>query len=256
MTWARFDDQMYQHPKLLAAGAVAELIQYRAIQYCSRFLTDGFIPAGAVSQLLCGLEHLGFTTSTGGRDVLDVDWPAELVLHGLWERRRGGYFVHDFLDYNRTKHVVMAERHAKSVAGRNGARATNARRWRSADAAAGAAGHAASRADTSADAQPMEAPSLPLPVLQELQNSALSTRGETPLPRARRNPRAEPKPAHAPIPNSTRSAPDPRPIADLIDGAIAKHTHHAIERVAALKRAEGKLPSVAKTPDDDDNVPF
>jgi hypothetical protein len=125
MAWARIDDSMMLHPKIVAAGPIAELIQYRALQYCNRFLTDGFVPAGAVPSLLTGLE--AFT--------LGRDWPAEMVRTRLWSVRRGGYLVHDFLDYNRSKADVIAERDRKRKGGIKGAKRTNSRRWRSGYAA-------------------------------------------------------------------------------------------------------------------------
>lgn len=58
-------------------------------------------------------------------------------------------------------------------------------------------------------------------------------------------PPAQTRSAHAP--KSDRTAPDPTSLSTLIDGAIEKHSLQATDRVAALKRAEGKLPPVAPT---------
>src|SRR5262245_14644743 len=121
MVWARIDDTMKDHPKIVAAGPLAELIQYRALQYCNRYLTDGFVPYAAVAALLVGLEAF----------APHEDWPATMVRAKLWKPRRGGYFVHDFLDYNRSKADVLAERNRKSKGGVKGAKRTNSRRWRS-----------------------------------------------------------------------------------------------------------------------------
>lgn len=142
MTWAKIDDNMQNHPKVVAAGAIAELLQYRAIQYCCRYLTDGVLPAAAVPSLLTGLEHVGILTGgvrgmiEVGRGCPDIDWPAHMVAHGLWHRRKASYIVHDFLAYNREKSEVISERNARRSAGAKGAKVTNSKRWKAANAAA------------------------------------------------------------------------------------------------------------------------
>lgn len=187
MTWARIDDQMQHHPKIQAAGAIAELIQYRAIQYCCRYLTDGFLPANAVSSLLTGLEHVSLAEGgvpgmfEVGRDCDEIDWPEVMVDAGLWHRRKGGYLVHDFLDYNPKKTDVISVRDARRRAGASGAKVTNSRRWPSASDA--------THADTSADAVPTDPSSAkrrPLPLPLETKTKAPGTTpGVTTPPRAR-----------------------------------------------------------------------
>lgn len=172
MTWAKIDDQMQHHPKIMAAGPIAELLQYRAIQYCCRYLTDGFLPVKAVASLLTGLDGIGLYPSrqqregymaVQGHDADELDWPSIMVAHGLWESRKNGFHVHDFLEYNRSKSDVLAEREAKRSAGVKGAQSTNTRRWRSAQAPASAAASAAARADPSAGGPGDGTPSLPSP---------------------------------------------------------------------------------------------
>ncbi len=142
MTWVKIDDNMQHHPKIVAAGAIAELLQYRAIQYCGRYLTDGFVPIEAIPALLTGLEHVGLAEGGVpgmfeiGRDCHEIDWPASMVDAGLWHARRNGYLVHDFLSYNRSRAQVSAERNLKSKAGRKGAFTTNSKRYGSAEDAA------------------------------------------------------------------------------------------------------------------------
>jgi len=139
MAWARIEDCMKDHPKILAAGPLLELIQYRALQYANRFLTDGFVPFAALPALAVGLEALG----------LPVDWPAAMVRARLWSGRRGGFVVHDFLEWNLSRNEVLAARKQKSKAGKKGASVTNSRRSTS----AGAASHAEAP-DASSDAAP------------------------------------------------------------------------------------------------------
>lgn len=117
MTWARLDDNFPQHPKVVTAGAICELIQVRAICYSCRYLTDGFIPTGALSALATGLEQI----LNAPIDVL----PEHMVLSGLWKARRDGWIIHDFLKYNPSRAQVHKERERKSEGGKRGANA----RW-------------------------------------------------------------------------------------------------------------------------------
>lgn len=118
MSWAKIDDQFPHHPKIVTAGPIAELLHVRAICYCCRYLTDGFLPSGAVSSILTGLEHVGLTTGgvpgmfEVGSAADDIDWTVHMVEHGLWHPCKGGYQVHDFLEYNPTKQQVTAAREA------------------------------------------------------------------------------------------------------------------------------------------------
>ena len=98
MVWARFDDQYPDHPKVIEAGPLAAWLNVCAICYASRYLTDGFIPAGQI------------------RKLADLDNPMRLVEKlvevGLWERSEGGFRVHDYLEYNPSREKVLAEREA------------------------------------------------------------------------------------------------------------------------------------------------
>ena len=111
MSWVRLDDVFPECKKLLArpdanlrveasVALVLTALHVRAICYCSRNLTDGLLPAGAVPGILVGTEGEG--------------WPERMVEAGLWEVREGyaarmgsasfrGFFVHDYLDYNPSK---------------------------------------------------------------------------------------------------------------------------------------------------------
>lgn len=96
MTWAKLDDQMPDHPKVVEAGPLASWLNICGICYCSRYLTDGFIPAGQI------------------RRLADVDnalaLAQRLVEVGMWEVAEGGYRVHDYLTYNPSAESVRRER--------------------------------------------------------------------------------------------------------------------------------------------------
>lgn len=96
MPWTKIDDQFYDHPKVIAAGPLGVALFVCSLSYCARHLTDGFI------------------TATQAKRLIDVGDPlevaAQLVAVGLWERRDGGYQVHDYLDYNPSAVQVKAQR--------------------------------------------------------------------------------------------------------------------------------------------------
>lgn len=95
MTWARLDDSIVDHPKVLETPLAALGLFTLGLAYAARHLTDGRLSAAAVRQLARGDESL----------------PAALVRSGLWEAERGAetaetghepvaFRIHDFLDYN------------------------------------------------------------------------------------------------------------------------------------------------------------
>lgn len=113
MAWLRVDDGMADHPKILTAGPLALTLQIRAMCYTSRHETDGFLPDSVIASLTAGLEAPAQAPA----------WPDAMVNTGLWERRDGGFFVHDFLDYNPSKVERQRIRRIKQRAGKLGGKA-------------------------------------------------------------------------------------------------------------------------------------
>lgn len=124
MTWVKISDDFAEHPKIVAAGPLAMAMQVAALCYCSRYLTDGFIPEPAARTLIDWhvdvtdtmpeghkiLSEIAVTNSHESRAV-DADLVIDmLVREGIWERADGGYMIHDYLDYNPSKSEVLAER--------------------------------------------------------------------------------------------------------------------------------------------------
>lgn len=106
MAWVKIDDQFTDHPKVVAVGPVAGWLYLCGLTYCSRFLTDGHIPAAQVRRLA---------------DVKNPDrLAAALVEAGLWESCDGGYRVHDYLDYNPSRERVLQTRAVRADAGSRG----------------------------------------------------------------------------------------------------------------------------------------
>jgi len=126
MTWARLDDQFYNHPKVAKLGDMllpAVGLHALALCYCNAYLTDGFIPKDQIPRLTGDVTLLlpGGTPWVLVNDLLDA---------GLWEKAEGGYQIHDFLDYNPSRVEVLKEREARHeirVAGGR-ARAASAKR--------------------------------------------------------------------------------------------------------------------------------
>lgn len=92
MPWFRLDDSFHSHPKVISAGNEAVGLFVRCGTYAAEHLTDGFLPKDVV--LLYGSGALA-EKLTGAK---------------LWHRTRGGWTIHDYLDYNPSKEAVENER--------------------------------------------------------------------------------------------------------------------------------------------------
>lgn len=95
-TWVKLLDNFTEHPKVVEAGEDAAWVYVCGLLYCSRQLSDGFIPTGAVRIL------------TGRRNALALI--SVLVDVGLWEKAPGGWQVHDYEEHQRTRAEVEAIR--------------------------------------------------------------------------------------------------------------------------------------------------
>lgn len=109
--WFKVDDSFFSNPKtaMLSDGATA--LWLRSGSWSAQQLTDGFIPARMVPMFR-------------GSD----DSVRELCEVGLWERddERGGYWFHDWSDYQPDGEEVDALRRKRSEAGKRGANS----RWK------------------------------------------------------------------------------------------------------------------------------
>jgi len=90
---ARLDTGWHAHPKILRLSPVGMALHAWSISYCDYTRSDGFIPLGAwPTKLQRGVRELN-----GG---------------GLWEGAPGGYHLHDYTDYNRSRAQIEAEQAA------------------------------------------------------------------------------------------------------------------------------------------------
>lgn len=106
MIW--LDDEIGSHPKTLKAGAEAAWMWASALGYARRHLTNGFVPTEALPTL--------------GRFETDVAELAKRLVEakgrsgkGLFERVKGGFLVHDYLDHNGSRDEALALREKETA---------------------------------------------------------------------------------------------------------------------------------------------
>ena len=112
MPYVLLDDGLDGHPKTERAWQdepVSIGLHARAMSYCGRYLTDGFVQGAFVAARLPNARLRSRAVSA-------------LENAGLWERdeARDGWQIHDYLDYNRSRAQVLAKR--STDAGRKRAR--------------------------------------------------------------------------------------------------------------------------------------
>ena len=102
MTWVKIDDNLTDHPKLWKLGNRRESATFLfifALCYSSRNLTDGVVPHAVLESACRGAKQTC----------------AAMAEAGLLEDNGCSYVVHDYLEWNRSKADVMAEREAARV---------------------------------------------------------------------------------------------------------------------------------------------
>jgi hypothetical protein len=98
MSWARLDDQMAFHPKVVMAGNEAVGAWARAIAWCAAHLTDGVVP-----------WHVAITIAS------KKTWMKLIEIGLIDDGKDPNYLiVHDFLTYNPTAESVRRERARKA----------------------------------------------------------------------------------------------------------------------------------------------
>lgn len=109
MAWAKLDDGVGTHPKILRLDPQAFTLWVLGIVHCCRHLTDGLIEKHVVPTLHPRVRHTAKATGT-------------LVQAGLWHPTEGGFRVHDFLSWNSDRASVelrkAADRNRKNTKNR------------------------------------------------------------------------------------------------------------------------------------------
>jgi hypothetical protein len=127
MPWANLDDRFATHPKIVALSDAAFRLHVAGVLHASQHLTDGGVHTDSVGLLVPRYR----------KSTLD-----ELLRKGVWHDKGEGcgteecplgapetYQIHDYLEWNKPRDVVTAERdrlrELRSKAGKKGA----ASRW-------------------------------------------------------------------------------------------------------------------------------
>ena len=155
MAWIRLEDTFPEHTKIDAAGGDAAWLHVCGIGYCNRNRTDGFIPTERVHRLSDRKNPMRLAE--------------RLVLCGLWEiDPRGGWLIHDYLDYNPTKAELDqadSDRYVKkSEAGKLGGIASGIARRKHSTKQTGSI----NEANEEPNGNQNEAPSRPVPTRPDL----------------------------------------------------------------------------------------
>lgn len=107
MSWVRLDDQFFLNPKAVAAGKDGRELFLAGLCYCASQLTDGFIASAAVP-LIAAQANVKPSTA---RLLESIGW---------WEETIGGWWVHNYLEFNPRASEVRAARVQRAEAGRRG----------------------------------------------------------------------------------------------------------------------------------------
>lgn len=129
--WAKVDDRLFMHPKVLAAGVAAMGLWVVSMSYAACYGTDGNVPSKAIEALASNLASKELASASFATVASELATPSKatelaerLVEAGLWERTEQGYRFHDWGQYNPTKKTQGSEttgkRLSRAEAGRLG----------------------------------------------------------------------------------------------------------------------------------------
>ena len=99
--WVKLDATYVEDEKIMAAGALAELVFIRSIAFCRRRVTDGDLSPGAVRGLMLGVPG----------DPTEI--VAALVTHGLWDACDQGFSVRNYAEWQQTRTKLDSEAERK-----------------------------------------------------------------------------------------------------------------------------------------------
>lgn len=146
MAWAKLDDGMPTHPKVMAAGPLAFALDVAAICYSNKHLTDGHIAEHVLPAVLPGMN----------KPKRHAD---RLVEVGRWSEIEGGWVIHDFHDFQPTAaHQREVSRKRAEAGSKGGSKSTSKRR-------------ASGKQNASTVSKPVPARPVPTPEEQDLSPS-------------------------------------------------------------------------------------
>ena len=105
MPWARIDDHLHAHPKIVAAWQIDPAsvgLELLALSHSAAYLTDGAIDQRFVRSW--------FKSAARRRRAVNA-----LVETGLWVPNGDGWVIHDYLDYNEPRELLLERRRAREA---------------------------------------------------------------------------------------------------------------------------------------------
>jgi hypothetical protein len=135
--YLNLDDEFPEHPKIDPLSDGAFRLDVAGMAYCARLLTDGYVPKDRVHRLM---------------PVYKPTYLRELLDGNVWHEADGGYRIHDYLDWNRSREWWTKRREGE---------AKRQAEWRARAAARKAAQEAENAPDATEDATPPVTPLRP-----------------------------------------------------------------------------------------------
>lgn len=112
MGYALIDDKFFSNPKVRRAGVKVAYMYLAGLAHANSYLTDGVILTDDLPVLAAQSEIKGAKKAA-----------QTLVECGLWDKIEGGWFIHDYFDFNKSKAEIEAAQEQKRAAGSKGGRA-------------------------------------------------------------------------------------------------------------------------------------
>lgn len=119
MGWVKQHDERPDHPKLVEAGPLAAHLDDVAILWCNRNLTDGVVPHRQVPRLVNWEGVMVRNGSPRPKPVDPMQLAQTLVEVGRWEEHPNGFYVHDYLEVQRSAKQIQDGR-ARDAARKSG----------------------------------------------------------------------------------------------------------------------------------------
>lgn len=102
--WVKLDATYTEDDAICAVGPLAELLYIRALTYCRRRVSDGFIPTAVVPVIAAQIPADAF-------ELADA-----LVREELWLETEGGFLVRSWAEWQVTTETLKAESERKKLA--------------------------------------------------------------------------------------------------------------------------------------------
>ncbi len=102
--WVKLDATYTEDDSIVAVGPLAELLYIRALTYCRRRVSDGFVPHAVVPVIAAQIPADAY-------EMADL-----LVAAELWLETDGGFLVRSWCEWQVTSESLKAESERKKLA--------------------------------------------------------------------------------------------------------------------------------------------